>query len=446
VRASARLLVTAALVGLPITPATAADPLQVDSWIARCPDPDRLLADAAAVEALNRRILSAGPSLTDLERLPTTLDRTEVLRRIGSRSELPALPLDFATGGAVDDHDRQGFRDALAVGDVPPVVEPRFGVVVRRAAVRRFPTRQRVIARGGADDIDQLQESAFFPGTAVAAVHSSADGAWQFVIGQSYDGWVEREAVAFGGRDEVLGYASRSSRVVTGARATTVFTPNLPAASRIVLDMGSSLPERRDWPIATPVNGQSAAGGVVVELPLREADGRLRVVPALIPRSADTSDGPLPATRANLLRQAFKFLGERYGWGHDFDGRDCSGFVRDVYASLGIVLPRNTRDQASCPALEGTPLAADCPPDRRLQAVKALFPGDLVFTGRHVMIVIGHVEGEPWVIHDTHGSRPDGGIHNGVVVQPFRSVDDGAAADRVTACVRVLTLTTAARP
>jgi len=53
---------------------------------------------------------------------------------------------------------------------------------------------------------------------------------------------------------------------------------------------------------------------------------------------------PLPFTRANLLRQAFRFLGERYGWGHDYQGRDCSGFVSEVYRSMGVQLPRNTSD------------------------------------------------------------------------------------------------------
>ena len=84
----------------------------------------------------------------------------------------------------------------LALDEVPARVEPRFGLVVRRAAIRRFPTRQRVHARAadsttGTDtDIDQFQETAFFPGTPVAAVHATTDCDWWFVIGPTYDGWV----------------------------------------------------------------------------------------------------------------------------------------------------------------------------------------------------------------------------------------------------------------
>jgi cell wall-associated NlpC family hydrolase len=175
-----------------------------------------------------------------------------------------------------------------------------------------------------------------------------------------------------------------------------------------------------------------------VDLPTRDTGGALRVVPALIPRAADTHDGPLPATRANVLRQAFKFLGERYGWGHDFDGRDCSGFVCEVYRSLGILLPRNTRDQAVCPALATTPVAPDWPRSRRLEAIHALLPGDLVYTRRHVMIVVGRDDDGPWVIHDTHEGRTAGANANGVVLQPLLAIDGGDVIDALTAVVAVL--------
>ncbi|MFM7185364.1 MAG: NlpC/P60 family protein [Planctomycetota bacterium] len=436
--AAVLLLAAAALAGPLVASADAGDRLDADYWIARCPEPDRVLADAAAVQDQNRQMLDAEPSLTDLARLPATLARDDVAARIARRSRLPDKPLAFAAGGEVGEHDRRRWLDLLAVDAVPAAVEPRFALVVRRAAIRGFPTADRVIARGGDADIDQFQETAFFPGTPVAAIHATRDSGWTFVIGPSYDGWVASQALAFGPRDEVLAYAARSSRVVTGAGAATAFTPELPAASKVHLDMGAALPELRTWPAAKPVNGQSPAASVVVELPIREPDGTLRLAPALLPRSADTRAGPLPATRANLLRQAFKFLGERYGWGHDFEARDCSGFVRDVYASLGIAIPRNTRDQAVCPALSTTAVAADWPRNRRLAAVQGLFPGDLVFTRRHVMMVLGHDDVGTWVIHDTHDGRAAGTAVNGVVVQRFLDIDDGAAVDAVTAVVRVL--------
>jgi hypothetical protein len=81
----------------------------------------------------------------------------------------------------------------------------------------------------------------------------------------------------------------------------------------------------------------------------------LKLVPALLPRSQDTAADYLPLTPRLLLQQAFKFLGERYGWGHDYDTRDCSGFVSEIYRSFGVLLPRNTSAQAVSPALDRLP-------------------------------------------------------------------------------------------
>lgn len=430
-------IVAAPLVALTLIGVGRGDPSTADHWIALCPDAERVLLDAAGVAARNRRMLDGEPSIVDLARLPATFSGAEVAARIRKRSRLPDGPAVSGDGVPVADDDRHRWQAALALDALPERVEPRYGLVVRRAAVRRFPTRDRVHARAADTDIDQFQETAFFPGTPVAAVHTSADGDWRYVLGPTYDGWIDNRAVAFGPRDDVVAYAARATRVVTGARAATAFTPDLPAASQVALDMGTTLPERRDWPADEAVNGQSAVVSVVVELPVRDPDGGLRIVPALVPRSADTHDGPLPATRANVLRQAFKFLGERYGWGHDFDGRDCSGFVSDVYRSLGILLPRNTADQSTCPALAVSPLAADCPRDRRIAALDALDAGDLVFTRRHVMMVLGRDDRGPWVIHDTRESRAGRTAVNGVVVQSLQSLG-GGTIDAVTAVVRVL--------
>ena len=122
---------------------------------------------------------------------------------------------------------------------------------------------------------------------------------------------------------------------------------------------------------------------------MRQADGRLAFVPALIPKVADVSPDYLPLTPANLLRQSFKFLGERYGWGHSFGTRDCSGFVSEVYRSMGVALPRNTSAQAVSPALNRLAFDATDGREKRLAALRDLHVGDLIYIPGHVMMVIG---------------------------------------------------------
>lgn len=48
-----------------------------------------------------------------------------------------------------------------------------------------------------------------------------------------------------------------------------------------------------------------------------------------------------------IMDSALRFLGIQYKWGgYSLDGLDCSGFVKAVFASNGIALPRTSREQA----------------------------------------------------------------------------------------------------
>ena len=421
-------------------PGVEAAQLEPGWWIARLPAPDRPLLDGAGIARHNAALLARDPSMHDLSRLPEAVPRAQVERWLAARSARPAAPLYRADGRRVDDAALDALERAMARDAIPAQVRPRFGLVVSRANLRTFPTSERVFRTVGDTDIDRWQESALFPGDPVAVIHASADGQWSFVLSPRYAAWVESRHLALGARDDVLGYARRApARVVTGSRALTAYTPERPEVSQVLFDMGVRLPLAA--PTTAPVHGQHPLGAHVVELPTRDDRGALAFAPALLPRAEDSHDGHLPATPRHLVSQSFKFLGERYGWGHDYGARDCSGFVSEVYRSLGIELPRNTGDQARSPVLGGRTFAAG-DDDARAAAVAALQVGDLVYIPGHVMLVIGHVDGAPYVIHDTAAIQlGDGDRHvrvsiNGVAVTPLVPLmfdRSSRVVDRITA-------------
>ena len=77
---------------------------------------------------------------------------------------------------------------------------------------------------------------------------------------------------------------------------------------------------------------------------------------------------------------------------------------------------------------------------------RALEVGDLVYIPGHVMLAIGRIDGEPYVIHDTSGASlfdADGHLErlhlNGVSVTPLlplRVDADTTWVDRITSIVR----------
>ena len=422
--------------------------LQAEFWIAAADAADALRLDRAGVEAQNARMRQHDASVRDIERMPATLPRATVGDWVKQRSRLSPGPLYDEQGVQLTPAARAAITANVDSGTIPAQQATRYGLVTRRADLRTFPTTLRVFSTRGDTDIDRFQESALFPGTPVAIVHQSQDGEWWFVVSALYAAWVEKRAIAEGPAGQVFGYGRKTPYlVVTAATLRSVYTREQPQVSELQLDMGVRVPVLADWPATAPVNGQGVHAGHVIELPIRKADGALAFSPALLPQVADVAPDYLPFTRAALLRQAFKFLGERYGWGHAFNGRDCSGFVSEVYRSVGVLLPRNTSDQAVSPALDR--LAFDANSDRasRLAAVRDLQVGDLVYIPGHVMMVIGFDQGEPYVIHDTTGInvRGPGGelqrhVLNGVSVTPLLPLlfsQDQTYIERMTSIQRI---------
>lgn len=422
--------------------------LQPEYWIARLTPADAPLLDNSAIAAQNANMLRSDRHVQDPAALPARMDGVQVRDTIASLSAPPTRTLHDDQGAVIGKERLDALAANAALKAIPASVATRPALVVRRADLRTFPTHLRVFSTLDDTDIDRFQESALFPGTPVVIMHTSADGAWYFVVSALYSAWIERDAVAEGPHDVVFGYGKASpSLVVTGATVHTVYNPEEPGLSALQLDMGVRVPVLADWPVDKPVNGQHPYTSHVVQLPVRRADGSLALLPALLPRTADVAADYLPYTHGNLLRQSFKFLGERYGWGHDYNARDCSGFVSEVYRSMGIVLPRNTSAQAVSPALERIGFDTGDSHEKRLTVLRTLQVGDLVYIPGHVMMVIGHDNGITYTIHDTTGITyrgADGRVVrtalNSVAVTPLEPLlfnSEQSTVDRITAIQRV---------
>ncbi|HTL47628.1 MAG TPA: NlpC/P60 family protein, partial [Verrucomicrobiae bacterium] len=106
-------------------------------------------------------------------------------------------------------------------------------------------------------------------------------------------------------------------------------------------------------------------------------------------------------------RQAFKLLGARYGWGGQYNGRDCSGFTHDVFLSLGAEIPRDSKYQS----IIGTQISAFTPykdAQAKIQALRSSAPGmTLIKMPAHMMLYLGEVNGNFYVIHSTWAERYD---------------------------------------
>jgi hypothetical protein len=423
--------------------------LTPEFWIDRLEDAEQIVMERAAIEAQNAKLFELDPSMHDLVAIPPTLTDERVTGLLQNLADAPEPGVYDEAGNLVPAEMLAAIDDNRNLVAVPPEQATRYGLVVHRADLRTFPSTLRVFRSPTNSDIDRFQESALFPGTPVVLAHESGDGEWWFVISPRYAAWIEKRHVAEGTAAQVFGYVDKAPyRIVTGATVRTVFNPEEPALSELQLDMGVRVPLIADWDADAAVHGQHPYSAHVIELPVRTGSGTLRFEPALLQKLADTGDDYLPLTRANSVRQGFKFLGERYGWGHSYNGRDCSGFVSEVYRSMGALMPRNTSAQSVSPALDKQRFAPEDDAEVRMQAIRSLNAGDLVYIPGHVMMVIGAIEGEPWVIHDTTGIsyRSDEGEMvrtqlNAVSVTPLIPLqfnETESYVDRMTSIVKIV--------
>ncbi|QWT20277.1 SH3 domain-containing protein [Bacillus sp. NP157] len=417
-------------------------------WVSRLPDADTVVLSPAAIARLNDKVMRLDPSMHDIRHLGATLPASQVKAWIAGLTHAPTKTLYDVDGKPVA---AATIDDVLAnanLAAIPASVTPRYGMAVRRSALRGYPTDVRVFSRIGDTDIDRFQESALFPGDPLAVVQVSRDGQWAFVLSPRYAAWMHVGDIAFGDAGAIFAHVDATPyRVVTGAKPSTVFTPELPALSELQLDMGTRVPLDTSVAADQPVNGQTAYTSWTLSLPLRDANGALSFHPALLQRNQDSSAGYLPLTRANIVRQAFRFLGERYGWGNAYNGRDCSSFVADVYRSMGVQMPRNTGDQAASPGLEHTAFTDKDSHEARLKAATSLEVGDMVYIPGHVMLVIGKLDGQPYVIHDVSGMsyrQADDTLRrvklNAVSVTPLLPMlykDNDTFVDHMTSIVRI---------
>lgn len=260
-----------------------------------------------------------------------------------------------------------------------------YGVCVRRCIIWKTPHQ-----------IEPL--SAIYVNEPVAVLDSKEG--WYKIRCIYYEGWVCEECIALcADRLEWLQWQDMQKfLLITGDyielphRAAQQGTNAELAGLR--LDMGVRLA------LVGSCAGKSVPGmynNYIVRIPLRTERGRLTCAEAGIPVSCDVHMGYLAYSRENVLRQAFKTLGDVYGWGGSLYSRDCSALVMDVYRCFGILLPRDVSGQmkiTACASIESGPEAT--------AGLCQLKPGDILGFPGHTMLYAGYA-GTHYVISAVGG-------------------------------------------
>ncbi len=153
-----------------------------------------------------------------------------------------------------------------------------------------------------------------------------------------YEGWVDREAIAwFRTCEEWQCLLCMKEYIVVTGDCWLISDREM-----LRLDMGVKLE------LETSLENVLSKGGYYnysVKVPYRDSEEGVRYKTVLMPVSSDVSVGYLPYTGANVVKLAYKTLGNVYGWGGSQCSRDCSSLVMDIHRCFGFIMPRDVSGQ-----------------------------------------------------------------------------------------------------
>jgi len=276
----------------------------------------------------------------------------------------------------------------MDLDNISDSVKTRYALTVHYTNQRIIPTELALLKKRGDIYFDRNQNLALDIATPLAILHTTQDGKWHYAIGEFSSGWVRDQDIAFGEKKEIEGYINSEKFIITTRAKNSVL---IAGKYYDTMRMGIRLP------YILTIDDMS-----MVLIPTRDEDGNLVLSNATI-NSNHTHKGYLAYTPRNILTQAFEFLNAPYGWGGMFGEQDCSKFVQQVYATVGIRLPRNSSSQSIAGEnyLELYNLDKMTKENRLISL--APIGATIVHLKGHIMLYIGDYKGEPYVIQTVWG-------------------------------------------
>src|SRR5665648_236012 len=361
-------------------------------WTKKIRNAEKLILNEEEIIEFNkksfRKMKSKGYEewLYDLETYPETITGEELLNTMKTYSSEDV----FSNKSCYDIHANK----------IPKIY--------KKEDIRAFPTDTVFAEDPKGIDFDLFQLTVLPVGSPIAILHQSKNGKWYYIQSMIYKGWVKRENTALAkNKKDVFDYVNSDKfLMVTESRIETEPNPFINEISNILFQMGDKIPliDFDEIPESIPINNlhaQSPQGCYIVKIPIKDEEEHLEFRLALVARSNELYEGYLPYTRGNIIRQAFKLLGERYGWNGMFIRRDCSQFIMNVYRTMNIIIPNFTKMQEEGAAGKSIKFGGSI--KDREDILNQLEPGDPLHLKGHVVMYLGKAANNYYIIHSGAG-------------------------------------------
>ncbi|WP_195836864.1 cell wall-binding repeat-containing protein [Peptostreptococcus porci] len=266
-----------------------------------------------------------------------------------------------------------------------------FGVIARRTIIKEKPMGRNYVDPNTFDDYSSL--SGLFPWEPIAINKYNSDKSWAYITSVDYRGWIPTKDIMKVPKNKLIELQNQSF--------VTVISRQIRDSQGYLLDMGTKLPLL-----------QKSGENYIVSMPISGDGYRVRNIEI---NKNDATERYLPFTQSNVIKQMLKFNGEKYGWGHSNSARDCSGFIRDVYRSFGVIISRDTSTQSKDIIGSTVNFSISGGYNAKNNLLKKQKPGfSAMYLSGHTMLYLGVDEnGRTYMVHQ-YGYRKENGKNIGV--------------------------------
>lgn len=279
------------------------------------------------------------------------------------------------------------MRKIVNLKQISKSIRVRFGIIIQPTYLRAFPTDIMVMQKLNDYPFDVLQFSFLDTGEPIALYHISRDKRWGYVLSTHNGGWIRLKDIGWTyKKKKIKEFLYTASFIMALNWDVPIYSDESGDIIFNTIHMGSRLPllKKNDKYFE-------------VKLPDRNIKGRLIFKKGFIKNDEKISLKYLKITPRNIAKQSFKMMGKPYSWGGRKFNTDCSYFIKVVFKTMGMELPRNSYAQVrSLKSLRVTKRNKYHLMDSIMPFQTLLYLSD----PSHVMLYIGEYENQHYVIHN----------------------------------------------